>query len=171
MDMDKLYNPQYLSQLAKNSQQANAKFLKKLKSKKPRRLDDVFAGLHHQVFEQVDCLKCANCCRNLGPRISHKDLERLAKFLRMKPLDFIAQYLRIDEDNDYVFQSMPCPFLADDNYCMVYESRPKACREYPHTDSKKMVTLLNLALKNTETCPAVFLVVEELKMLPPEQLK
>ncbi len=30
----------------------------------------------------------------------------------------------------------PCPFLGDDNYCSVYEARPKACREYPHTDRK-----------------------------------
>ena len=171
MDIDKLYNPQYLNQLEKNSQQSNAKFLKKLKIKKPRRLDDVFAGLHQPVFEKVDYLKCANCCRNLVPRITTKNIERLAKFLLMKPLDFIAQYLRVDADNNYVFQSMPCPFLANDNYSMVYGGRPKACREYPHTDCKKMVILLNLALKNTKTCPAVFLVVEDIKALPPEQLK
>jgi hypothetical protein len=42
-----------------------------------------------------------------------------------------------------------------DNYCMVYESRPKACREYPHTDRKKFAQLLSLTEKNLDTCPAV----------------
>lgn len=31
---------------------------------------------------------------------------------------------------------MPCPLLGRDNYCAVYADRPKACREYPHTDRR-----------------------------------
>lgn len=46
-------------------------------------------------------------------------------------------YLRVDEDNDKVFKSMPCPFLGEDNLCSIYDIRPKACREFPHTDRKK----------------------------------
>lgn len=171
MDVEKLYNPQYLSQLAKTAHEGSSKYLKKLKSKKPRQLDGVFQELHTRAFEQIDCLKCANCCRNLGPRITDKDIERLSKYLRLKTNDFIEQYLRIDEDNDYVFKEMPCPFLAPDNYCLVYEQRPKACREYPHTDSKKMIKLLNLTLTNAETCPAVYLVLENLKLIPQGEIK
>jgi len=168
---EKLYHPDFLKQQAQKSYSDTQKFLKRLKSQKPRRLDEVFYELHQQAFKQVDCLKCANCCKTLGPRITDKDIERLSKHLKMKPQQFIANYLRIDEDQDYVFQSMPCPFLAPDNYCMVYDQRPKACREYPHTDSKKMIRLLNLTLQNAETCPAVFLVLDELKQTKPEQLK
>ena len=73
----------------------------------------------------------------------------------MKEAEFEAAYLKIDEDGDYVFQSMPCPFLQTDNYCMIYEDRPKACREYPHTDRKKMKQLFKLTLKNSSCCPAV----------------
>jgi Fe-S-cluster containining protein len=83
----------------------------------------------------------------------------------MKPGDFIEKYLRIDEDKDYVLKSSPCPFLDAENYCMVYEDRPKACREYPHTNRKKMVQITDLTLKNTKVCPAVFEMVERLKRI------
>ncbi|WP_332911960.1 YkgJ family cysteine cluster protein [Algoriphagus boritolerans] len=50
---------------------------------------------------------------------------------------------------------LPCPFLGADNKCLVYEDRPKACREYPHTNRKNMLGILDLSLKNTLVCPAV----------------
>ncbi|MCD8261039.1 MAG: YkgJ family cysteine cluster protein [Bacteroides sp.] len=75
----------------------------------------------------------------------------------------VETYLRIDEDNDYVFKSMPCPFLGTDNYCCIYEDRPKACREYPHTDRKKFYQLYSLSIKNSTTCPAVLEILERLR--------
>jgi len=77
----------------------------------------------------------------------------------------MKKYLRTDSDNDFVLQSAPCPFLDDQNYCRVYEARPKACREYPHTNRKKMVQILDLTAKNTQVCPAVFEMVERLKKI------
>ncbi|MDP2112570.1 MAG: YkgJ family cysteine cluster protein, partial [Bacteroidota bacterium] len=88
--------------------------------------------------------------------------EKLAKRLKIKPVEFVAQYLYIDEDKDYVFKQTPCPFLMADNYCMVYEDRPKACREYPHTDRKRMYQILNLTHKNCEVCPVVYCITSEL---------
>ena len=73
----------------------------------------------------------------------------------MKPGDFIEQYLFLDTDGIYALKASPCPFLGTDNYCSVYDHRPKACREYPHTNHRKMITKLDLALKNTTVCPAV----------------
>lgn len=134
----------------------------KVRKLKPQKADELFRQLHHQAFEHIDCLECANCCRGLGPRIFEADIARMASALKMKSPDFVNTYLRIDEDGDYVFNSMPCPFLQDDNYCMVYASRPKACREYPHTDQKNIRSVLSLCVKNTETCPAVFEIFEKL---------
>ncbi|HEY9007278.1 YkgJ family cysteine cluster protein [Ohtaekwangia sp.] len=141
----------------------NKKFLQSLKKKDARKVDDVFHELHEEVFEEMDCLTCANCCKTTSPIFYQTDIERVAKSLRMKPGDFIEKYLRIDEDKDYVLKSSPCPFLDTDNYCMVYEDRPKACREYPHTDRKKMVQIMDLTHKNTLVCPAVLEMVERLK--------
>lgn len=131
--------------------------------KKLAGMDSIIHQIHHKVTQKTDCLQCANCCRTLGPRITDKDLERMSKALRMKTNDVMERYLRTDEDNDMVFKTMPCPFLGDDNYCAIYENRPKACREYPHTDRKKFVQIYSLTMTNAETCPIAFEVMEEIQ--------
>lgn len=125
-------------------------------------MDTVVHDLHNRFSSEIDCLQCANCCRSLGPAIYDKDIDRMAKALRMKPSDVVASYLKIDEDGDYVFRSMPCPFLMPDNYCSIYEARPKACREYPHTDRKKFSQIYKLTVRNTQTCPIAYEVLKEL---------
>ena len=148
---------------AKNSEADTKDFFSKLKKRKPKQLDTVVHTLHNEVFGELDCLECANCCKSISPIIIDKDVERLAKHLKMKPSGVIDQYLEIDSDNDYVFKETPCPFLLPDNYCLVYENRPRACREYPHTDRKRFYQILNLTLKNTHYCPAVYETIERLK--------
>lgn len=140
------------------AEKAKPLFLQYYKKNKKRlgKMDTIVQQLHDEVFEKIDCLTCANCCRSLGPAIYDKDIERMAKALRIKPSEVVSSYLRIDEDGDYVFKSMPCPFLMDDNYCSIYESRPKACREYPHTDRKNFEQIYKLTVKNTSTCPIAY---------------
>jgi Fe-S-cluster containining protein len=150
---------------SKNKEQENRKFLGQLKKKNSRKVDDLFHNVHDDVFKEVDCLQCANCCKTTSPIFYENDVERIARAVRMKPGDFVEKYLRIDEDGDYVLKSSPCPFLTEHNYCSVYADRPKACREYPHTDRKKMVQITELTLKNTLVCPAVFEMVERLKAI------
>jgi hypothetical protein len=111
----------------------------------------------------MDCLSCANCCKTISPVFTDRDIARLAKHLRMKPADFTEQYLHLDEEQDYVLNQAPCPFLGADNYCSVYDARPKACRQYPHTDQPGFRKKLALTLKNTEVCPAAFRIVEQLR--------
>ncbi|MEC7262839.1 MAG: YkgJ family cysteine cluster protein, partial [Bacteroidota bacterium] len=135
----------------------------KLKQRPPKDLDYVMQGLHEAEFERTDCLTCANCCKTTGPLFTNADVERIAKHFRMKPSQFIDTYLRVDEENDYVLQSVPCTFLGADNYCSIYEVRPKACREFPHTDRKKFQQISNLTLKNVAICPAAFNIVEAMK--------
>lgn len=154
---DNVYN------LARDARVENQRFIKKLKKKLPGNLDDVVHSLHEEAFEAFDCLSCANCCSSISPMMTDKDIERLSKALRIKPSQVIEQYMHIDEEHDYVFNQAPCPFLMPDNYCSVYEHRPKACREYPHTDRRRFGQLLNLTLKNCEVCPIVYMVLEGLR--------
>ena len=154
--------PEKLKELTASRKQEFYALFKKLMAKKPKNLDDVVHELHNEAFDQFDCLTCANCCTTISPCITEKDIEKLAKRLKFKPVDFISQYLYIDEDKDYVFKQTPCPFLMSNNYCMVYEDRPKACREYPHTDRKRMYQILNLTHKNCEVCPVVYCITSEL---------
>ncbi len=158
-------NPEYLKILenARKKSSENKKFLEKLKAKKPKDLDILTNELHDEAFEQINCLECANCCRTTGPLLLNKDIDRLASELKLKPSIFAERYIRVDEDNDYVFTSMPCPFLGSDNYCHVYEARPNACREFPHTQQRNILQKLKITNHNTLICPAVVLVVEGLK--------
>lgn len=158
--------PEELKQLVKQDAKATKAFFQKLKNKKTKNLDKHFHVLHKEAFDQFDCLNCANCCSGISPIITQTDLDRLAKHLKIKSSEFLQKYLYMDEDGDFVFKQTPCPFLASDNYCMVYENRPKACREYPHTDRRKMIQILDITQKNCEYCPVVFEIVEELKNNP-----
>jgi Fe-S-cluster containining protein len=146
------------------AEKASPEFLSFYRKKKNRleKMDTVVHALHNDISESIDCLECANCCRTLGPAIYDKDIERLSRALRMKPSEVVETYLRVDEDHDYVFKSTPCPFLLPDNYCSVYESRPKACREYPHTDRKKFSQIYKLTVKNSLTCPIAYEVLMRL---------
>ncbi len=152
-----------LPQRAREKHSENKKFFTKLKKKPPNDLDYVMQELHEEEFQRTDCLACANCCKTTGPLFTNADIERIAKHFRMKPSQFIDRYLRIDEDNDHVLQEVPCIFLGADNYCSIYEVRPKACREFPHTDRKKFHQIGNLTLKNVAICPAAFNIVEAMK--------
>ncbi|MDR5590932.1 YkgJ family cysteine cluster protein [Christiangramia sp. SM2212] len=152
-----------LPEKAKDKKKENRKFFSKLKKRPPKDLDSLMVELHEDEFSRTDCLTCANCCKTTGPLFTQKDIERIAKHFRMKPGEFIDQYLRMDEENDYVLQQVPCPFLGADNYCSVYDKRPKACREYPHTDRKDFHKISTITIRNTAVCPAAFNIVEEMK--------
>ncbi len=150
-------------ELGEKNKADNIKLSNKLKKSKPKNLDDVTHRAHDETFEKIDCLTCANCCKTTSPTFYEHDIDRLAKHLRIKPSAFIEKYLLKDDVGDYVLKSAPCPFLDYENYCTVYESRPTACREYPHTNRKRFYQILDLSLKNTEICPAVVDVFEQLK--------
>ncbi len=142
--------------LTSKSEYPNHKKLKdRLRKIKPKNLDQMFVDAHTEKFKKMDCLMCANCCKTTSPIFLRTDIDRLAKVFRIKSSGFIAEYLHRDEEGDYVLNKSPCPFLDKENKCMVYDDRPKACREYPHTNRKNMHGILSLSLKNTQVCPVV----------------
>ncbi len=152
-----------LPKLAKEKHNENRKFFAKLRKKPPKDLDYIMQDLHEEEFQRTDCLECANCCKTTGPLFTNNDIERISKHFRMKPQKFVETYLRVDEEQDYVLQRVPCTFLGADNYCSIYDVRPKACREFPHTNRKKFHQISNLTLKNVAICPAAYNIVEEMK--------
>lgn len=152
-----------LPQQVKDTASQTKKFFQKLKKRPPKKLDEVTLEIHEEVFATTNCMDCANCCKTTGPLFERKDIGRIAKYLRIKPAQFEANYLRVDEDNDWVLQSVPCPFLAEDNACSIYDVRPKACREFPHTDRPKIHQIAALTQKNIAVCPAAFSIVEKMK--------
>lgn len=152
--------PQESLKDAERASETNRKFYQRLRQRPPRNLDELFHKAHEEVFEKTDCLACANCCKTTSPIFYERDIDRAAKALRLKPGDFIEKYLRKDEENDYVLKTAPCPFLDAENHCTIYNDRPAACREYPHTNRKRMAQILQLTYRNTFVCPAVLKVTE-----------
>ena len=118
--------------------------------------------LHEEAFSKIDCLQCGNCCKGYSPRFKAPDIKRIAKHLKMKDGDLINQYLRVDEEGDYVMQNQPCSFLGADNYCSIYEVRPSDCERFPYTDEDVILKRPNITLKNSSFCPAVYYVLEKL---------
>jgi len=144
---------------AKEHEKQYRDFLKRAnKTKTINRLPD----LHDEAFSHIDCLDCANCCKNYSPRFKMPDIKRISKRLRIKESDFIKTYLRMDDDGDYVLTTRPCPFLGANNHCDIYEDRPRDCGRYPYTDEDVLLKQPNLTIKNSTSCPAVFYVMERL---------
>jgi Fe-S-cluster containining protein len=154
-----------LPKLAKEVEKENQKFFVKLKKKTPKNLDYLMQELHEKEFEKTDCLSCGNCCKTTSPIFTNADIARISKHFKMKEHQFITQFLYFDEDNHYVLRTAPCHFLGADNECMIYDVRPKACREYPHTDRKKFHKISEITMHNIAICPATYNIVEKLKTI------
>ncbi len=146
----------------KNNRKEVDILFKKLKKKKPKELDARFHELHDEVFKEIDCLQCANCCATTSPIFRDVDIDRISRKFKITSLQFEKEHLKTDEDGDKVLRSSPCSFLEPDKKCFIYDVRPQACREYPHTDRKRMYQILNLTQKNMEICPAVSRIVQHM---------
>lgn len=146
----------------KRSQERQKQYRQLLQRADKNKVLKQLPALHDEAFEQVDCLKCANCCKGYSPRFKTPDIKRIAKHLRMKEGSFIDTYLTLDEEGDYVVKSTPCPFLGADNFCSIYEHRPSDCERFPYTNEDVLFKRQQLSLKNSTFCPAVFYVFERL---------
>jgi Fe-S-cluster containining protein len=151
--------PENWRQVAKDKQKVYKRLLEKGNKNKMLK---VLPQLHEEAFSKIDCLSCANCCKNYSPRFKQPDIKRIAKTLRIKEGDLVDRYLRLDEEGDYVVKQSPCPFLATDNTCDIYEDRPSDCRRYPYTDEDVLLKRVPLTLKNATVCPATYAVLEKL---------
>lgn len=118
--------------------------------------------IHEEAFNKVDCLSCANCCKNYSPRFKTPDIKRISKLLGLREGVFIETYLKEDEDGDFVLQTAPCPFLGSDNFCSIYEDRPSDCRRFPYTDEDVLIKRAPLTIKNSSFCPITYYTLERL---------
>ena len=118
--------------------------------------------LHEEAFTKIDCLQCANCCKNYSPRFKTPDIKRISKVLGLRESEFIEKYLLVDEEGDFIVNTKPCPFLGADNFCSIYEDRPSDCRRFPYTDEDVIIKRKELTLKNSTFCPITYYVLEKL---------
>lgn len=150
------------SHIDKNSKEKQKQFKQLLLRSDKNKILKRLPQLHEEAFEKINCLECANCCKNYSPRFKTPDVKRISKHLGLKESEFIEKYLRVDEDGDFVVKSSPCPFLGADNFCSIYEVRPSDCARFPYTDEDIIFKRQALTLKNSTFCPIVFYVLDKL---------
>src|SRR5437588_8125643 len=54
--------------------------------------DRILRRIAEGIEEQIDCTQCANCCKVATVQLSERDVERLAKYLRISADRFMAEY-------------------------------------------------------------------------------
>lgn len=127
-------------------------------------LDSIVHSINDDVSSQIDCTKCANCCKVFDSVLDEEDVIKLSSGLNLNKDEFKKAYLvESQEEKDcYNFIKVPCPFLKD-NKCSVYENRPKDCQSFPHLHKEEFLTRLIGVIQNYSICPIVFNVYEQLK--------
>ena len=146
------------------------RFLTKLERNPPRGLDKISSEVDKSIWKEVDCLSCANCCKQMSPTYTNKDINRISEYLQMTPEQFKLKWLTKDKDGDWLNKSTPCQFLdPGNNKCSIYDIRPADCAGFPHLPKKKMVEYMHVHKQNIEMCPATFKMVERIKTLYEQQ--
>ena len=128
-----------------------------------KRVDQQAREAHAQVFSQLDCTKCANCCRTLTVALEKSDIPRIASHLELSVADFRERYVRVNEQGQPEINAQPCPFLAESGACTIYAVRPKTCADFPHTNKRSFSTRSWSHAVNSVDCPAVYHILEEMK--------
>lgn len=141
------------------------RFLTKIEKNPPRRLDSLTTALEPEVWKEVDCLTCANCCKTMTPTFTPADIKRISSHFKMTPDEFKDKWLVYEKkDKDWQNKKQPCQFLnLKDNKCSIYEIRPADCAGFPHLPKKKMVDYMHVHKQNIEYCPATYKLVEKMQ--------
>ena len=139
------------------------RFLTRLENQPPRLLDEYSIVVDKEVWQEVDCLACSNCCRAMTPTYNGKDLKRIAGHLGMTIQQFKDKWLYKNREGEWMNKSTPCQFLdRKTNMCSIYEVRPVDCAEFPHLTKKKVKEYIHIHHQNVNHCPATFKWVEKL---------
>ncbi|MCX6210992.1 MAG: YkgJ family cysteine cluster protein [Bacteroidetes bacterium] len=141
--------------------------MSKLEKKTPKGLDQITQKLSPEVWKEIDCLSCANCCKTMSPTFTPTDIKRIAHYFEMTPAAFKEKWLVFDKkDKDWLNKSQPCQFLnLKTNKCNIYAIRPADCSGFPHLTKRKMTEYMHVHKQNVELCPATYKLVEKMQDL------
>lgn len=138
-------------------------FLNKTEKDTPRGINKLTATIEKDVWKEVDCLTCANCCKKMTPTFTKQDLNRISAHFGQTPEEFKKQWLKKDSNKDLVNKNQPCQFLnLKDNKCSIYEIRPIDCATFPHLSKKGWKLYAHVHKQNIDYCPATFKMVEKM---------
>jgi Fe-S-cluster containining protein len=160
-------NLRSFKQRARHHKRSFRRFLTKLENKPPLGLAKTITRLEKEVWQETDCLSCANCCKTMTPTFTKQDMKRISAHFNMTVEAFQAKWLKRERggERDWLNKTEPCQFLnLKDNKCSIYEIRPADCAGFPHL-SKKFSDFAHIHKQNVEYCPATYRLVEKMMML------
>lgn len=158
-------NLRSFAQKVRYNKKAFKKYLGKIEKTPPPNLYRIMVSVNDEIWQEVDCLSCANCCKKMTPTFTAKDIKRIATHLQMSQQEFKDKWLYYDKkDGDWMNTKQPCQFLnLQTNMCSIYEVRPSDCAGFPHFTKKSPVSYLHVHQQNVAYCPATYKMVEKLK--------
>jgi Fe-S-cluster containining protein len=150
-------------QIVRHNKKRIKSFLTRLEKQPPRGLDQMAADADKQVWKELNCLDCANCCKTMSPTYTKKDVIRISEHLGMTEKAFREKWLYKDKTGDWMNKKQPCQFLdLSTNMCNIYSVRPLDCAGFPHLTKKRMVDYIHVHKQNIEYCPATYSMVEKI---------
>ena len=159
-------NLDFIKDMGKKKEDENWKFRSYLKALdiETSELDSIVHKINNEVSSQIDCTKCANCCKIIYPNLDEEDISWFSSGLNKSIEEFKSVYLSVSEDeiDKFNFNTLPCPFLKD-NKCTNYNHRPKDCESFPHLNKESFSSRLMSVVGFYSICPIVFNVYEQLK--------
>ena len=94
---------------------------------------------------KFECKQCGKCCHVLLATMTVEDMNReprlwdvavpIQKVGNPKTRAFMAEK-KHPWAIGKTHRGSPCPFLSPGNDCMIYETRPQICRDYPQKGFK-----------------------------------
>ena len=138
-------------------------FLNSVTRLQPAGISKLSAATVPEVWANVDCLTCANCCKKMTPTFTDKDVRRVAAHFNQSPEAFRRQWLKKDRNQDWINKTEPCQFLdMQTNMCSIYEVRPADCSGFPYLSKRNWADYAAIHKQNIDYCPATFKLVEKM---------
>ncbi len=166
MQLSQPVNLRSFKQKARITKSPFRRFLSKLEKQKPKGFQKLIAAAETEVWKEIDCLTCANCCKTMTPTFTAKDIKRISSHLGQTEQEFKTKWLKRERggDRDWVNKVEPCQFLdLKNNMCSIYAVRPADCAGFPHL-KKDIWDFIHIHKQNVELCPATHRMVEKMMM-------
>ena len=157
-----------IQELGEKKRDENLRFRRFMKSRDHS--DRILRRIAEGIQEQIDCIQCANCCKTSTTGVTERDVEKLARHLRITPQQFIDRYTMMEDDVGTMVRILKytegtgCVFL-EGNLCSVYEARPGICQRYPHLvrGNGSIASRMWQFVDRASVCPIVYNCLEAFK--------